>query len=307
MATRTDDPPGDQFPGALESGEDLKGTPPSHEGAADNVLHIAQPQQPSTLGAQSEASALPWQETATIEFPPVDYANWIRDPLWPLFGAAMLLVGLEPTELVFSGSVSVPQLVAAIPDAVRDHFKTIYRLSKSAIDNGTLKWTTREASPKYPRLYVDQGEYLAWAKAQGFAIPNELQQSKQRSRHWIRQDTGAEVTRVEVITPNEAQREFADRIPDGKRILERMFDKHGIVSQDDIDSKPMRVVWSESGQPVKGKYVADLVRACLEPLCTKPRVTTYLPGKSGRVGGGQNWGGWTQGNRGGSLGNDEDS
>jgi hypothetical protein len=215
----------------------------------------------------------------------------------------MLLVGLEPTDLVFLG-VSVPVLVAAMPDAVRGQFTTIYKRSKSHVDNGTLKVTSRSSKPTYPTLYVSQKDYLGWAKAQGFDIPIELQQSKQ-PRYWMRQDTRAKVTRAEVMTTAKIKTEYVYRIPDGERRLGRMFDPKGSDRTNaDIDPVPLRVVWSDSGKAVKGKYVTALVRDCLEPECTKPRNSVFAPGESGRA---QKWGPVRpSGNRGGSSGDNDD-
>ena len=236
-----------------------------------------------------------------IEYTPADFQTWARDPEWTLFGGSMLLVSLEPTNLIFRG-VSPAVLEDAMPVTVREQFRKIYRRAKSCYRE--LGCTSRQERLEFPTLYVKQRVFLTWAKAQRFDIPPQLQQSA-RSRHWIRQDTGARIGQEEMTTPAKIKEEYASRIPEGERILNRLFDDKGKArTATEMDPEPLRVLWGDTLKPYRGRYVKELVHARLKPLCTKPPVRTFAAGESGKA---QRWEPMrTQGNRGKSPGNRDD-
>ncbi|HEY2862776.1 MAG TPA: hypothetical protein VGK37_04055 [Casimicrobiaceae bacterium] len=220
---------------------------------------------------------------------------WAGKEYWTLAQAACLLARL-------------------VPDAPREALLDIANGGQSAHILGDLKnstWVDKTLAHKEVAGWVGNwritpADCIRWAKVrQGLNVPAELEQVGQ-SRHWIRQDTKAEVARRETMTRAQIVDEYQGRIDDGARVLERTFDDHGNPKKaGDIDVVPLRVVYSDTGKEVRGYYVKELIRAHLEPLCNRPRVSAYAPGVSGKP---QVWAPVKQprGNRGKSSGNDDD-
>jgi len=208
---------------------------------------------------------------------PEDFATWMLYEEWTLFGGAMLMLGLVPTQRIFAGDfITLDYVNTSIPPKLRQKLNMIYGLSKEKLK---AEATYRQIPAQFPRAYVKREKYLAWAKAQAWLdVPTELQQARE-SRYWMRQDTKEKVTPAQAMTTAKIMTAYANRMDDGEARLRRMFDPKGSVrTENDIDPRPLRVVWNDSGKAVRGKYVTELVQKCLEPFCTKDPFNSAAPG-----------------------------